>query len=81
MIDGNITKASFADESYSGRQWYRTTVLAHVKSTYDFDWILRIESEAGKLGYFGEIKASFAFPTRAAGLPASAVRTMVRSVS
>ena len=61
MIEGNITRASYADESYSGRQWYRTTVLAHVKATFDLSWILKIENEARKLGYIGEIKASFAF--------------------
>lgn len=53
-------RASFADESYYGRQWYRTTVLAHVKSSHDFSWIIQIESEARKLGFYGEVKASFA---------------------
>ncbi len=53
-------RASFADESYYGRQWYRTTVLAHVKSSHDFGWIIQIESEARKLGFYGEVKASFA---------------------
>jgi hypothetical protein len=51
---------SFADESYWGHQWYRTEVIAHIRSSDDIDWIVQIECEAAKLGYYDEVKASFA---------------------
>ncbi len=53
-------KESYADESWYGNRWYRTTVLAHIKFPQDLSWVHQLENEAKKLGSYEELKASFA---------------------